>query len=108
MTRLEQRFGAWHHAQWQELTPFLLRKFVVGLHSNLAYEKQGRLLQLDGDELRGNDAFNDVNANFPRLRSALTILQDLALLHEDEDGALRIAPSGRVLLAEELGKVARS
>ena len=102
LRRLEQRFGSWRHTPWQELTPYLLRKFVVGLHSNLAYQKQGRLFQLDGDQIRGNEAFNDVWADFPRLRSALVILQDLALLEEDEEGGLCITGAGRTVLSDEI------
>jgi hypothetical protein len=104
LRRLEQRFGDWRQTTWQDLTPYLLRKFVVGLHSNLAYEKQGRLLQLDGDQIRGNHAFNDVWADFPRLRSALTILQDLALLEEGEEGGLRLTVAGRTVLTNDLGE----
>jgi hypothetical protein len=105
---LNRRFDRWWVRPWRELTEFVLSRYVVRQHQAMSYAKSSSgdrcLLQTDGEKVFATGRYDDVGLGNPRLRSALQILKDLALMEDNDDGVTRLTKEGRSFLAQELAK----
>jgi hypothetical protein len=107
---LARRFGDWWTCPFADLTQFILSRYVIQQHQAMSYEKSAAgtrcLLQVDGDNVISTAAFEKIGMGNPRLRSAIQILTDLALLDQTDEGVILLTNDGRQLLQEELAKEA--
>ncbi|MBA3640881.1 MAG: hypothetical protein H0W53_16775 [Acidobacteria bacterium] len=107
---LSRRLDNWWTQPWNEIGRFVLSRYVVQQHQSMSYEKTAAgdrcLLQVEGSRIIASGSYDRIGMGNPRLRSALRILSDLALLRETTDGATRLTGDGTRLLDDELSKLA--
>ncbi len=107
---LTVRFGEWWQCPWEELTAFVLSRFVIRQHTAMSYAKSWTgercLLQVDGEKVFATGAYERVGIGNPRFRSAAQVLKDLGLARDDEDGVTHLTADGTRFLNEELAKEA--
>lgn len=107
---LNRRFDRWWVQPWQELTEFVLSRYVVRQHQAMSYAKSSSrescLLQMDGEKVFATARYDEIGLGNPRLRSALQILKDLGLMEDSDEDLTRLTKEGRTLLAHELAKEA--
>lgn len=108
---LERRFGNWWEASWGEIATFVISRFVVRQHITMSYEKSALgercLLQDDGDKVRVSGEFDKVGMGNVRFRSALQVLEDLALIEADSEDVHQLTPTGAAMLKGCLAEEAR-
>jgi hypothetical protein len=105
---LSRRFGDWWNTTFQELTAFVLSRYVVNQHQSMSYEKTWTgdrcLLQVDGARITSTGGFEKIGIGNPRLRSAIQILTDLGLIETDKDKITRLTSEGKAFLKDEMAK----
>ncbi len=110
---LTRRFEAWWKRQWKELAEYVLYKYIVQQHQSMSYEKTTRgercLLQVDGSKIttRPNEVYEKIGMGNPRFSSAVSILIDLGLMEDTDDGMTVVTKDGLQLLKEELAEESR-
>ena len=106
---LRRRFGSWWDCPWSTLAEYVLARYVVQQHQSLSYEKtvEGErcLLQVDGQCVMSNAAYDTVGIGNPRFRSALRVLKDLWLLQDLDDDLVAPTDDGLAVLEESLAGV---
>lgn len=109
-TGLSRRFGDWWNTSFEELTCFVLSRYVIQQHQSMSYEKTSTgercLLQVDGSKIVSTGGFDKIGMGNPRLSSSIQILTDLGLIEDDEDGVSRLTPEGEAFLKREMAKEA--
>jgi hypothetical protein len=103
---LDRHLGDWWTLPWSRLTEYVLSRFVVQQHQSMSYEKTAKgercLIQVDGQRIVSDGPYEKIGLGNPRLRSAVQVLSDLALIETDEDGLSFLTEEGLELLREEL------
>lgn len=103
---LSRHRNDWWRRPWAELAEYALSRFVVQQHQSMAFEKTAAgdrcLFEVDGERVTSDSVFDKIGLGNPRLRSAIQILTDLALLTEDEDGNKHVTEDGLKILTDEL------
>ena len=103
---LLRRFGDWWGTPWDDLSEFILSRYVIQQHRTMAYEKtvigDRCIIETDGKKIWATGDFGKIGMMNPRLRSALQILTDLALLQPGEGGGFIPTEDGRSILATAL------
>lgn len=98
----------WWRRPWTDLAEYVLSRFVVQQHQSMAYEKTASgdrcLLEVDGERVISDSAFDKIGLGNPRLGRAIQILTDLALLRADDDGLLHVTDDGLDVLTRELDR----
>ena len=66
---------------------FVLSRYIVQQHQSMSYEKSVTgdrcLLQVDGQKVFSPGGFEKIGIGNPRLGSAIQILKDLGLIHDE-------------------------
>lgn len=103
---LTRRFGRWTAHRWSDLARYVLARYVVQQHQSLSFEKtlagDRCLLQVDGERVMSTGGFDAVGVGNPRFRSALRVLEDLALVESTDDELMEITADGARVLKELL------
>jgi hypothetical protein len=103
---LHRHFGKWWDCHWSDLTEYVLTRYVVQQHQSLSYEKTVAgdrcLLQVDGQRVISNAAYDTIGVGNPRFRSALQVLKDLSLLEDSANDITEVTKDGRQVLKEIL------
>lgn len=109
-TGLSRRFGDWWNSTFEQLTGFVLSRYVVQQHQSMSYEKtwtgERCILQVDGSRIVSTGGFDKIGMGNPRLRSSIQILTDLGLIDEDEEGVAHLTSEGGAFLRRQLVKEA--
>jgi hypothetical protein len=109
---LFRHFGSWWERPGEELSHYILSRYVVHQHQSMSYEKSAAgdrcLLQVDGDRVatRPSETYEKLGLGNPRLGSAIQILFDLGLLEADDDEVAQVSRDGLRLLKTELANLA--
>lgn len=109
LTGLNAHFGDWWNHRLEEVTRFVLSRYVVQQHLSMSYERTAAgdrcLLHVDGNRITCSGSYDKIGLGNGRFRSARQILIDLSLVkHDTSRGLDRLTVEGRQLLADELGK----
>lgn len=106
---LTRQFGDWWRQPWSILAEFVLARYVVQQHQATSYEKTANgercLLQTEGAKVFSESQYDGIGMGNGRIRSAIQILKDLALLEEREDGVTYLTADGKKQLKEGLSEV---
>jgi hypothetical protein len=104
--------GDWWNQPWTRLVEYVLSRFVVQQHQSMAYDKTASgdrcLLQVDGQRIVSDSPYEKIGIGNPRLRSAIQVLDDLALIEADENGVSFATKDGLQMLKSELEKGAEA
>ncbi len=105
---LSNHYSGWWRKSWSELAEYVLARFVVQQHQSMAFEKTATgdrcLLEVDGERVTSDAAYDKVGLGNARLGSAIQILTDLSLLSKDEHGNRIVTPDGIAILETELSR----
>jgi len=108
---LRAHFEDFWNTTWANLAFHILSRFVVRQHEVLSYDKSSdgssSFFHTDQESIHWrNRNYDRPSCHNPRLRSAILILKDLALLAEDTEdpSILALTAEGDKLLREELAK----
>jgi hypothetical protein len=103
---LVRHLGDWWTLPWKKLVEFVLSRFIVQQHQSMSYEKTAKgdrcLIQVDGQRISSDGPYETIGLVNGRLRSAVQVLIDLALIKPDEDGLPFVTEEGLQVLHEEL------
>ena len=107
---LNRRFDRWWVQPWQELTEFVLSRYVVRQHQAMSYKKSSSghrcLLQTDGKKVFTTGHYDEIGIGNPRLLSAVQVLEDLGLTEDTDNGVTHLTEEGKQFLRDELTKEA--
>lgn len=106
---VSRRFEDWWNSKFDELTRYVLSRYVIQQHQAMSYEKTVAgdrcLLQVDGSRITCSGTYDRIAVRNVRFHSAVQILMDLGLLEiGDAEGNRQLTPEGRQFLQEELKK----
>ncbi len=103
---LVRHLDDWWTLPWSRLVEYVLSRFVVQQHQSMSYEKTAKgercLIQVDGQRIASDGPYEKIGLGNPRLRSAVQILTDLAMIEPDPDGVPTVTEDGLERLREEL------
>jgi hypothetical protein len=103
---LDQHLGDWWTLPWARLVEYVLSRYVVQQHQSISFEKTAKgdrcLIQVDGPRISSDGPYEKIGMGNGRLRSAVQVLVDLALIAPDENGVPFLTDDGLQLLHEEL------
>ena len=112
---LIRHFGDWWNRSWQELTHFILSRYIVHQHQWMADMRTDSsercLLQSNGARLTASGRYDKIGISNSRFRSAVQILIDLGLLDrsdpEDGEKEVTLTTEGKRFLKAELAEEKR-
>ena len=91
---------------WKKLGEYVLSRFIVQQHQSMSYEKTAKgdrcLIQVDGQRISSDGPYEKIGLVNGRLRSAVQVLTDLALIEPDENKIPIVTEEGLEVLREEL------
>ncbi len=103
---LARHLGAWWTLPWKKLGEYVLSRFIVQQHQSMSYEKTAKgdrcLIQVDGQRISSDGPYEKIGLVNGRLRSAVQVLTDLALIEPDENKIPNVTEEGLEVLREEL------